>query len=281
MNKRQSPLKNAMLTGLLTVSLAGFTVPVFAKPGGSPAEECGKYGASYFYKCDFKGGTCVKDPDSKGDVTIVGDETSGTWSSDTAIDIMIVKGGTLRDPTMYDPAENNGPYNNGGIGGKDISHLTFCVYEPQQRGACVVTFEDETQSCYQWHHQGDEACKATVGTTFTPPGMEVIGAEWHLNDNCKNLGVKLLATGVSLTAKVAGNKVKLKLTTSAEPGTAALLILRGNKLSNGGTEIDVACEFPSGGSPYTCTDDSAADTYRAAEIEYNGRLIIYDEVTPK
>jgi len=36
-----------------------------------------------------------------------------------------------------------------------------------------------------------------------------------------------------------------------------------------------------GGSPYTCTDDVVADTYRAAEIEYDGSLIIYDEVTPK
>jgi hypothetical protein len=281
MNKRQSPLKNAMLTGLLTVSLAGFTVPVFA--GGSPAEECEEHGASYFAKCDFnKDGICVKDPDSKGDVTIVGDETSGTWSSETAIDIMIVKGGQLRDPTMYDPAENNGSYDNDGIENKDISHLTFCVYEQQQQGACVVTFEDEeTQSCYQWHHQGDEACQATVGTTLTPPGMEVIGAEWHLNDNCKNLGVKLLATGVSLTAKVAGKKVKLELTTSAEPDTAALTILRGNKLGNGGTEIDVACSFASGGSPYTCTDDVVGDTYQVLETEYDGSVIVYGEVTPE
>lgn len=93
----------------------------------------------------------------------------------------------------------------------------------------------------------------------------------------------LLATGVNLDAtKNAAGGVDLELTTSAEPDTAALLILRGNKLSNGGTEIDVVCSFASGGSPYTtCTDDSAADTYRVVEMEYDGSLITYDEVTPK
>jgi len=91
----------------------------------------------------------------------------------------------------------------------------------------------------------------------------------------------LLATDVSLTATLNGSGVDLTLTTDSEPNTAALLILRGDKLGNGGTEIDVACDFASGGSPYTCTDDSGADTYRAAEIEYDGSLIIYDEVTPE
>jgi hypothetical protein len=92
----------------------------------------------------------------------------------------------------------------------------------------------------------------------------------------------LLATGVELTATTnAAGGVDLTLTTTAEPGTAALLILRGDQLGNGGTEIDVACDFASGGSPYTCTDDSAADTYRAAEIEDDGSLIIYGEVTPE
>lgn len=91
--------------------------------------------------------------------------------------------------------------------------------------------------------------------------------------------VALLATDVDLTATRNDTGVDLTLTTSAEPDTAALLILRGDKLENGGTEIDVACDFPSGGSPYTCTDDVVADTYRAAEIEYDGSLILYDEVT--
>ncbi|MEK8022146.1 MAG: L-type lectin-domain containing protein [Candidatus Parabeggiatoa sp.] len=92
---------------------------------------------------------------------------------------------------------------------------------------------------------------------------------------------KLLATGVELTATKNGSGVDLTLTTTAEPDTAELLILRGDKLDNGGTKIDVACDFLSGGSPYTCTDDVVANTYRAAEIDYDGSLIIYDEVTPK
>jgi len=112
---------------------------------------------------------------------------------------------------------------------------------------------------------------------------------WSFRDEYKPIegnpsggnGTKLLATGVKLTATKNGSGVDLTLTTTAEPNTAALLILRGNKLSNGGTEIDAACDFISGGSPYTCTDDVVADTYRAAEIEYDGSLIIYDEVTPE
>ncbi len=149
---------------------------------------------------------------------------------------------------------------------------------PGSQGACVVTFKDETQSCYQWHHQGDEACKATVGTTFTPPGETVTSAKWNPGEKCST--GTLLATGVELTAtKNAAGGVDLTLTTTAEPGTAAMLILRGDQLGNGGTEIDVACSFASGGSPYTCTDAVAADTYRAAEIEYDGSLIIYGEVT--
>jgi hypothetical protein len=58
-------------------------------------------------------------------------------------------------------------------------------------------------------------------------------------------------------------------------------ILRGEKLENGGTKIKVVCEFPSGGSPYTCTDTVVGDTYRVLEIEYDGDLIVYDEVMPK
>jgi hypothetical protein len=90
----------------------------------------------------------------------------------------------------------------------------------------------------------------------------------------------LLATDVDLTATLNDTGgVNLTLSTSAEPNTAALLILRGKKLDNGGTKIDVACEFHSGASPYTCTNDVVADTYRVAEIEYDGSLILYDEVT--
>ncbi|MCK5522373.1 MAG: hypothetical protein KAI83_04485, partial [Thiomargarita sp.] len=72
------------------------------------------------------------------------------------------------------------------------------------------------------------------------------------HDNLGGISIKIekeipsLATGVNLIATKNGGGVDLTLTTSAEPDTAALLILRGNKLSNGGTEIDVACRFASG-----------------------------------
>ncbi len=68
---------------------------------------------------------------------------------------------------------------------------------------------------------------------------------------------------------------------SFEPDIAALTILRGKKLDNGGTEIDVVCRFASGGSPYTCTDAVVGDNYRVLETEYDGSVIVYDEVTPK
>ena len=73
--------------------------------------------------------------------------------------------------------------------------------------------------------------------------------------------------------------MKLKLTTLAEPNTASFIILRGDKLKNGGTAMSTACSFASGGSPYTCTDKVVGDTYRVLEIENNGRVILYDEVT--
>jgi len=154
--------------------------------------------------------------------------------------------------------------------------------EPHQ-GACVVSFENHSDSCYQRIFQGKDACEGIIGTSiFTVPDKEVTDAVWYDNQNCAELGVKLLATDVELTATLNGNGgVDLTLTTSAEPNTAALLILRGDKLGNGGTEINTVCGFASGDFQYTCTDDTMADTYRAAEVEYDGSLIIYDEVTPK
>jgi hypothetical protein len=92
----------------------------------------------------------------------------------------------------------------------------------------------------------------------------------------------LLATDVNLTATLNGSGVDLTLTTSAEPDTAKLLILRGEKRGNDATEVTVVCEFPSGGSPYTCTDNAVGYDYRAAEIEYDGSLLIQNKaVKPK
>lgn len=92
-------------------------------------------------------------------------------------------------------------------------------------------------------------------------------------------GVATLATGIDLQIKLKENKneAQLKLITSSEENTAELLILRGNRLKNGGTEIKVACQFNSGHSPYSCTDQPVADTYRVVEKEYSGRLIVYEE----
>ena len=334
MKKRQSLLKNAMLTGLLTVSLAGFTAQVFAKPaGGNPVQECQEHGALYFAKYDWENGGYVKDPDG-GVVDINGNATSGTWSSNTAIDIMIVKGSTLRDPTTYDPAADDGSFDNSGIENKDISHITFCVYEPPKPGVCCLDYdvkvsyekfphyfnEDGTHihsinepwepvvvnrflSCYEGSLPDgssvtEKNCHAMFGEQDVhiwyplPLGQNatVTSAHWFWDatslGQLKELGivpkgVRLLATGVELTATKNGSGVDLTLTTSAEQDTAALDILSGDKLNNGGTAISTVCSFPSGGSPYTCTDAVVGDNYRVLETEYDGSLIVYDEVKPK
>jgi hypothetical protein len=252
MSNKQLSLNKAITTCLLTVPLACLTAPVFAEPGGSggnkgggnPIEECKEHGASYFAKYDWEG-KYVRSDDSKGDVVIKGDASRGKWESKTAIGVMIVKGGTLRDPKTYSPAENGGEFDNKRIKNKDISHITFCTKTGEGSVSPPADGEDIPPA------------------PLEPPAP-----------------TKLLATGVNLTATPNGTGgVDLELTTFAEPDTAALLILRGDLRENGGTEIDVACSFASGGSPYTCTDDVAADTYRAAEVEYDGSFIIYDEVT--
>lgn len=96
-----------------------------------------------------------------------------------------------------------------------------------------------------------------------------------------NIGCADLAGGVALTATKNENQVSLKLTTTSEMNTAKFQILRGIKLDNGGTQITPVCSFNSGNSPYTCTDNVVGNTYRVLEIENDGDLIVYDEVTPK
>jgi hypothetical protein len=90
-----------------------------------------------------------------------------------------------------------------------------------------------------------------------------------------------LAGGVALTATKNENQVGLKLTTTSETDTAKFQILRGIKLDNGGTKITSVCNFNSGNSPYICTDNVVGNTYRVLEIENDGDLIVYDEVTPQ
>lgn len=90
-----------------------------------------------------------------------------------------------------------------------------------------------------------------------------------------------LAGGVALTATQNENQVSLKLTTTSETDTAKFQILRGTRLGNGGTKITSVCSFNSGNSPYTCTDNVVGNTYRVLEIENNGDIIVYDEVTPQ
>lgn len=90
-----------------------------------------------------------------------------------------------------------------------------------------------------------------------------------------------LAGGVALTATKNENQVGLKLTTTSEMDTAKFQILRGIKLDNGGTKLTSVCNFNSGNSPYTCTDNVVGSTYRVLEIENDGDLIVYDEVTPQ
>jgi hypothetical protein len=96
-------------------------------------------------------------------------------------------------------------------------------------------------------------------------------------------GVELLAKGVKLEATTNNEGgVDLKLTTDSEQDTAEFRIICGDQLENEGTAITEVpvCIFPSGGSPYTCTDNVVCDNYRVLEIEYTGRPIIYDPVTP-
>ena len=120
-----------------------------------------------------------------------------------------------------------------------------------------------------------------------PDTVKLYSYDNYCSDNSGGISIRiekippLLAAGINLTATVNGNGVDLTLTTSAEPDTAALSIVRGEKLENGGTKINVVCEFHSGGSPYTCTDTVVGDNYRVLETEYDGDLIVYDEVTPK
>jgi hypothetical protein len=99
-------------------------------------------------------------------------------------------------------------------------------------------------------------------------------------DNFK-MGCANLAGGVALTATKNGNQIGLELTTTSEMDTAKFQILRGIKLDNGGTKITPVCHFNSGHSPYTCTDDVVGNTYRVLEIENDGDLIVYNEVTPE
>lgn len=99
-------------------------------------------------------------------------------------------------------------------------------------------------------------------------------------DNFK-VGCADLASGVELTATKKGNHVDLELTTTSETDTAEFQILRGVRLENGGTKIIPVCSFKSGNSPYTCSDKVVGNTYRVLEIENDGDLIAYDEVTPE
>ncbi len=238
MSNKQSHFKNAMMTGMLTVSLAGFTVPVFAKPGGNngggnkggggnPIQECQEHGASYFAKYDWEG-EYVRSDDSVGDVDINGNAnaTSGTWSSNTAIDIMIVKGGTLRDPTTYNPAANLGSFDNNGIENKDISHITFCTTE---KGS------------------------------LPPEKLLATGVELTATRNGSAVDLTLTTSSEVGTAKlliIRGNSVgegSVQLTVACEFNTGD----------------------DSSGSSYSCTDTTPGDSYWAAEIEDDGDYILH------
>jgi len=158
--------------------------------------------------------------------------------------------------------------------------------------------------CYDHKYPTQLACESALGTTrnipFDGQKTEVNSTHWFVNKDkfddlwCPELqeeldpllpfDVPLLAKGVKLEAtKNKDGGVDLKLTTDSEKDTAALAILRGNKLDNEGTAIKTVpkCRFASGGSPYTCTDKVVGDNYRVLEIEYTGRLIVFEPVTVK
>jgi hypothetical protein len=162
---------------------------------------------------------------------------------------------------------------------------------------------DKFLVCYDRRYPTQLACESVLGKTkkipFPDQRKEVDSTHWFINEDQSDLwcgelkeepnpflpfDVPNLAKGVKLKAKK--NKdggVDLTLTTNSEKDTATFAILRGDKLDNGGTAIKTVptCSFPSGGSPYTCTDKVAGDNYRAFEIEDTGRLIVYEPVTVK
>jgi hypothetical protein len=143
---------------------------------------------------------------------------------------------------------------------------------PVTRANCYAMIDSRIRENEEW---------ATVKDAYWFPWADKCS---DLRDaNIIGSGVATLATDVDLQIKLAenSNEAQLQLTTSSEENTAEFLILRGNRLKNGGTEIKVACQFNSGHSPYRCTDQPSADTYRVVEKEYSGRLIVYDEQEAK
>lgn len=147
-------------------------------------------------------------------------------------------------------------------------------------------------SCYQLKYPTYRACKAAYGTSKYVPHatgtQKVTSVLWFIGRRCGSVlpWMELRATGVALEASVNDGGVDLELTTSSEPDTAQLLIYRGEDAGNGGTLINRVCVFNSEGSSdsgatYNCTDNAVGDTYRAAEVEYDGDLIVYDDVKPK
>ena len=98
---------------------------------------------------------------------------------------------------------------------------------------------------------------------------------------CLNLPVFASTSGLNLSASITEGQVDLTLITLAEEDTAAFVIFREEKLDGGGTLIEIVCNLPSGGSPYTCTDFVVGDNYGVLEVEYDGSVIIYNTIIPK
>lgn len=196
----------------------------------------------------------------------------------------------------------------GWMGHPDLNQLGFNtpVFPPPQPFEAVPM--ERFLSCYMYHFPDrtkvdENSCQASVDKVYRIKkplpekgfeAVQVTSAHWYPNVGLGKLRgeqnylpskptVELLATDVELAAtKNATGGVDLELTTTAEPDTAALLILRGEKRGKDAIEVTVVCEFPSGGSPYTCTDNVVGDLYQVAEIEYDGSLVIQNKgVKPK
>jgi hypothetical protein len=157
-------------------------------------------------------------------------------------------------------------------------------------------------SCYDYIYPTLESCQKVLGETkhiWWPLGgggqdTEIKSTHWFNFMSgeellCSDLkkkpwliipaGVKLLATGVNLIVAQNPAHKDLTLTTTTEKGTAKLLILRGEKVSDGRWKLSVACEFNTGSDSsteksYSCTDTIPGNAYWAAEIEDDGDFIM-------
>jgi hypothetical protein len=182
------------------------------------------------------------------------------------------------------------------------THILPETVEPEDKGKI-----EKFLSCYdQRPYRTQLDCEDAIGTLRYVPSFikgqrrveaEVKSAHWFMNKDKSNLwcgelqedgqyplmvpsGVKLLATNVNLTASNnLDGGVELTLTADSDDKTAAYLIFRDELLPTGETALTPVCNIPSVPHPL-CQDNVVGGNYRVFELEYSGRIIMRDSVTP-